>query len=524
MCVMIMSTCIFGISAFAVVEDGITYTAMPDGATLTISSVKDSVSGIVKIPSEVDGMKVVKINDNAFKNKSSILSIEIPSTVQSVGTNAFYNCIGLMNVRFDASESAVTLGSNAFGKCTALEKIILPTEIKSIPSGCFSGCSSLNGVLLPSTVTSIGSEAFLSCSSLTTFYIPASVTSIGSKAFVNCNSIEKFMVADENTKFRGYDSCLYSADASELIQYPLANSRTDYTIKSTVKTIDEYAFANSVLSSVTLPAGLKTIGDYAFSDCKKLSSITIPGSVEAFNNAFEGSGLVTATVQSGVKAIPEYSFSYCSSLKSVTLSSGLESIDLCAFYNCTSLESVIIPAGTTTVESAAFSGCTSLKKVHMPESLKDIASNAFSGSSNVVICSYSDKFYSKTFASDNGISFVTCTGDEVPYSQIKIKNNSGSRSINYGYTLHLSVDPETVADGCTVVWEVKGNGYSASSSGNNCNIKCTGSGTADVTAKLVFNGNVISQANEKVTCNTNFFLKIAAFFKNLFKSNMDIYQ
>lgn len=67
----------------------------------------------------------------------------------------------------------------------------------SIPDNAFGGCTSLKSITIPSSVTSIGRAAFQGCSALTSITIPSSVTSIGPDAFANCTSL--------NTIF--FDNC-----------------------------------------------------------------------------------------------------------------------------------------------------------------------------------------------------------------------------------------------------------------------------------------------------------------------------
>lgn len=61
-----------------------------------------TISGSVKIPSEVDGLDVIEILPNAFAGTGydKITSIEVPATVRVIGSNAFAGCYGLDEVAF----------------------------------------------------------------------------------------------------------------------------------------------------------------------------------------------------------------------------------------------------------------------------------------------------------------------------------------------------------------------------------------------------------------------------------------
>ena len=116
---------------------------------------------------------------------------------------------------------------------------------------------------------------------------------------------------------------------------------------------------------------------------------------------------------------------------------------------------------------------------------------------------------------------------------VKIKNNPGSRTINYGETLRLTAETANMPAGAYVKWYVEGSGVSMSQNAekSTCEITSTGNGTVTVTAKVVDkNGNPLSNesgeisASQKVTSKAGIWQKIVSFFKNLFGANRTIIQ
>ena len=89
----------------------------------------------------------------------------IPESVSSIGTAAFYGCIGLTSVELPSS--LTDIGNYTFYGSTFLTEINIPEGIKDIPEGTFADCVSLTSVILPSTLESIGYYAFANCAALT---------------------------------------------------------------------------------------------------------------------------------------------------------------------------------------------------------------------------------------------------------------------------------------------------------------------------------------------------------------------
>ena len=94
----------------------------------------------------------------------------------------------------------------------------------------------------------------------------------------------------------------------------------------------------------------------AFSDCRSLTSITIPGSVTSIGGgAFYGcTGLTSITIPDGVTSIGDYAFYECTGLTSITIPDSVTSIGCSAFYGCTGLTSITIPDSVTSIGEHAF--------------------------------------------------------------------------------------------------------------------------------------------------------------------------
>jgi hypothetical protein len=82
-----------------------------------------------------------------------------------------------------------TSNYGAFDDCTALESVVIPHGVTTIPKWAFYDCENLASITIPDSVESIGDAVFESCTSLTSITIPNSVESIGNYAFYYCSSL-----------------------------------------------------------------------------------------------------------------------------------------------------------------------------------------------------------------------------------------------------------------------------------------------------------------------------------------------
>ena len=100
-------------------------------------------------------------------------AVTIPSSVTTIGNNAFYGCSGLTSVTI--GNSVTSIGSSAFYGCSGLTSVTIPNSVTSIGNSAFHGCSGLTSVTIGNSVTSIGNQAFSGCSGLTEIHSEASV-------------------------------------------------------------------------------------------------------------------------------------------------------------------------------------------------------------------------------------------------------------------------------------------------------------------------------------------------------------
>ena len=182
---------------------------------------------------------VTKLAKAAFATGEKIGAVTIPDTITVISDDAFYDCIGLKTIKIP--NTVTSIGEFAFADCNSIESID------------FSGTTVLK---------SIGNGAFLGNIKLKTVEIPACVESIGLRAFAQCTALETINIDSSNQYYTTVDGVLYDKKMETLMQFPGSCNMTEFTIPSTVKTVNINAFSNlTILTSLTFPDSVTTIGD-----------------------------------------------------------------------------------------------------------------------------------------------------------------------------------------------------------------------------------------------------------------------
>ena len=160
-----------------------------------------------KIPATYNGKAVTRIVNDAFNGCTNLESVEIPSSIKSIGDEAFRACTNLKAVTFEAGVSQCeSIGANAFAGCEGLKSIVIPRSVKEIGNYAFNDCIRLESVSFErvSACNKIGEGAFDGCFELEQILIPISVKEIGGNAFrsspvyIFCEVEEQPSTWDEN--------------------------------------------------------------------------------------------------------------------------------------------------------------------------------------------------------------------------------------------------------------------------------------------------------------------------------------
>lgn len=304
------------------------------------------------------------IPNGAFIDCSSLSSVNLPNTVETIGDDAFYWCINLPSINLPASLTII--GNRVFFRCEKI-KSLNTNNVERIGDKAFQECVALSDLTIGSKLTSIGEYAFDGCFSLNSLTIPGTVISIGSHAFERTMNIKEVTLEEGITDIADYMFCNFRD--LETISLP-----------TSLTSIGAHSFEsdrNPSIEKIQLPENLKNISDFAFNGCTYLTSVNLPTSLTSIGvGAFRKCASIKELdfQKNNALSIGDGVFAFCSSLEKTTnLSSGYTNSGG-IIYNSgkTRIVSVLpkkvtktpsIPNSVTELGRSAFGGCTSMTKV-----------------------------------------------------------------------------------------------------------------------------------------------------------------
>lgn len=162
-------------------ETGLTTIVIP-GSVLTIEN--DAFRNITTLVTVTINHGVTTIGANAFEN-TSLVSIVIPGSVVTIGNAAFRGVTTLTNVTLN--DGLVTIGVNAFER-VSITQLITPSTLRYIEDAAFIFVSSLTSLTLNEGLLRIGALAFAATGLTGDVILPASVIDY-QNAFMGVNII-----------------------------------------------------------------------------------------------------------------------------------------------------------------------------------------------------------------------------------------------------------------------------------------------------------------------------------------------
>ena len=376
---------------------------------------------------EHDTAVAIPLNEIHYTATEEIVSIDANAFGVNIISNDFNNATGRGVITFDGDVTSIGYWAFAY---TSITSITIPNSVESIEAGAFAYCQDLTNFTIPDSVSIIGESAFSHCTELENIMIPNSVKTIGAFAFQGCRELKSVTIPDSvNTIGDGIFTCCqsmvefigkYSSDNGrclivdgKLNSFALGCGVTSYIVPSNVTKIGNGAFQYSTtLESITIPNSVTAIDNIAFNGCNNLQSVTMSDNINLsyFGNgvfsgcnnldifkgkyaqdngrilviddtlvAFAPAGITHYTIPENVTSIGDSAFASCYNLKNVTIGNGVTTIEGYAFSNCISLVQITIPESVTHIKYGIFSGCSHLKRIYCMPSTPPIMYGRFGG-------------------------------------------------------------------------------------------------------------------------------------------------
>ena len=318
-------------------------------------------------------------------------SITIPSSIKKIQKKGFHGSKA-KTIIFDKGSQLEKIEDRAFD-FSELEEIELPASLEYIGTSAFSFSQKLKKLTFSSSskLELISHEAFANLSNLEKLTLPKSVKTLGSNLFRLTTSLKHVDVEEGNESFASVDGVLFSKDKTKLIYYPSQKNDESYKTPKETKELASYSFnKNSYLKRLELNDGLEKIGTFAFADAIKLEEISLPNSLETIERlAFYGNlELKELILPDNVKNFGKHVMNGLPKLKSLTIGNNINSLP--SFFLSgvlDSLKEIHIKNKSTefSVKKDTFAIPETVKFYVTSEHIKDVLKSNLSTSNDIIV-------------------------------------------------------------------------------------------------------------------------------------------
>ncbi len=274
------------------------------------------------------------------------------------------------------------IDDNAFKDNTTLTKVVIPEGVTQINTNAFRDCSNLTDVVFPDSLNKVYDSAFNGCGSAAQdtflFQLPAGIREMGTYVFYNCPAI--LVCGLETTTAatisnRGWSFVRKDRESELDLRYKWAYFNHiwswglyDYVGPlSSVRLPDDCANVDSAVLRQKVNDGLELV-------CTQLSDTAAGISRAEINFTFPGHEGVRYRIIDNVLYIMGYAGTGTQIIIPAAqdyVDAGVdEQIRANAFQDQTAITKVVVPEGVTRINDGAFRNCYMLSDIRLPNSLK----------------------------------------------------------------------------------------------------------------------------------------------------------
>lgn len=351
--------------------NGLTITFSEDLEVIPASFLKHTPLQYMNVKTIVfgEGTKLTSIGDYAFSGLTSLVNVNIPSSVDTIGNYAFSHCTSLANICVDSENANYsTIDGSLYNKGgTKLIQYALGKPETSYEIG--------------GDITEIVSRAFEG-SKLTNIIFNAvnmPDQNYNSNIFLGLNPDNRvrFTIGKDITHVPNH-LCSTNSKYDPINIYSF-----DFAEGSICETIGDWVFKGcTTLEHIELLDTLTDIGTNAFENCTGIKTLNYKGDFNKHAQIEYTNELSNPMYYSPVYTINEevpesinlttstsigaYAFYNFSDIETFTIGTSVESVGYCAFYNCYKIKNLVIPDSVTRLGGLAFQGCYGLESLTIP--------------------------------------------------------------------------------------------------------------------------------------------------------------
>lgn len=283
----------------------------------------------------------------------NITAITLNEGLTEIGEMGFFNCSKIKELELPAS--LTTMGSNAFWNI----------GIKVV-------CHSAAPLTLPKSTTY--SYQFKKCTVIVPVGSVAAYVAATDKGWDESNTYLTFAGLADGVEYRANDTEAWvTGVADDTVVADIKDYLSIDGSQMPVTRIDAAFSGKTQLQKVTVPAAVKALPENMFRDCTSLNEVTFASGSQLQTIgkwAFMSTAVAAIEIPEGVTELPDGVFKGCLSLTEITLPSNLVSVGGGCFYNCKALKTVNVDADNLTIADRAFYSCESLETINSANPLQ----------------------------------------------------------------------------------------------------------------------------------------------------------
>ena len=306
-------------------------------------------------------------SDDAYPvfKSSSIIEIDLPVQLKSLGFGAFHTMTALTSLSFDENGAALEIiGQRAITGNSALSALNLPKVASLSKYAIYANyilnssnkkVSALAAITFAkgSTLEEISANAISDNPALKAFVVPASVKTIGASAFANYGS--------------------YSSNKLSSITFE-DGSKLEY--------IGDRAFSTNPLTSFTFPENVSIIGSEIFLGCTNLATVKLSKQMKNLMTS-DGTSIVAGLTKVATITVADGNPYLVTDAQGVLYSADMKQLIYCPPAKQIT-GTYTVPATVTSIEDDALvsfgKNATTLTTLELPEGLLRIGNNALKSS------------------------------------------------------------------------------------------------------------------------------------------------